>query len=90
MAKLKLLIVIPAYNEAETIVSVVEELKKVVPQYDYVIVNDGSRDNTPAICRERNYNLLELPAKTGMVFPASTLARRPLRNSSTVSSSPAR
>jgi len=37
---MRLLIVIPAYNEAENIVSVVEELKTVVPQYDYVIVND--------------------------------------------------
>lgn len=63
---LKLLIVIPAYNEAENIVSVVEELKTVVPQYDYVIVNDGSRDQTPAICREKGYPLLDLPANLGL------------------------
>lgn len=63
---MKLLIVIPAYNEAENIVRVVEELKETVPQYDYVIVNDGSRDQTPAICREKGYNLLDLPANLGL------------------------
>ena len=47
----KLLIVIPAYNEEESIVSVVEELTTHYPQYDYVVVNDGSRDKTAAVCR---------------------------------------
>ena len=63
---MKLLIVIPAYNEAESIATVVEELRETVPQYDYVIVNDGSRDKTPEICRERRYHLLDLPANLGL------------------------
>ena len=63
---MKLLIVIPAYNEADNIVRVVEELKEAVPQYDYVIVNDGSRDSTPDICREKGYPLLDLPANLGL------------------------
>ena len=63
---MRLLIVIPAYNEAENIVSVVEELKTVVPQYDYVIVNDGSRDKTATICRDKGYTLLDLPANLGL------------------------
>ena len=44
----------------------VEELKEAVPQYDYVIVNDGSRDGTPDICREKGYPLLDLPANLGL------------------------
>lgn len=63
---MRLLIVIPAFNEAGSISAVVEELKEVVPQYDYVIVNDGSRDATPSICREKGYNLLDLPANLGL------------------------
>ena len=47
----KLLIVIPAYNEEANIVQVVEELTRGYPQYDYVVVNDGSRDKTAALCR---------------------------------------
>ena len=50
---MKLLIIIPAYNEAENIARVVEELKETVPQYDYVVINDGSRDETAAAAGER-------------------------------------
>ena len=44
----KLLIVIPAYNEEANIVKVVNGIVKNYPQYDYVVVNDGSRDKTAA------------------------------------------
>ena len=37
---MKLLIIIPAYNEAENIETVVDHLIEHYPQYDYVIVND--------------------------------------------------
>ena len=40
----ELLIIIPAYNEAENIERVVNNLIENYPQYDYVIVNDGSTD----------------------------------------------
>ena len=63
---MKLLIVIPAYNEAENIVAVGEELKRVVPEYDFVIVNDGSADRTAEICREHGYRLLDLPVNLGL------------------------
>ena len=51
----KLLIVIPAHNEEANIVQVVEELTRSYPQYDYVVVNDGSRDKTAALCRAHGY-----------------------------------
>ena len=63
---MKLLIIIPAYNEAENIVRVVEELKEVVPQYNYLVVNDGSKDDTAALCREHGYHLLDLPMNLGL------------------------
>lgn len=62
----KLLIIIPAYNEEENIVRVVEELKEKVPQYDYVVINDGSQDHTAAICQEHGYCLLNLPCNLGL------------------------
>ena len=64
---MKVLIIIPAYNEAENIVGVVEKLQQTVPQYDYVIVNDGSRDNTGDICRRNGYRLLDLPVNLGLI-----------------------
>ena len=63
---MKLLIIIPAYNEAENIERVVNNLVENYPQYDYVIVNDGSTDATRKICAKNNYNLLDLPINQGL------------------------
>lgn len=62
----ELLIVIPAYNEEENIENVVLRLIKELPQYDYVIVNDGSKDRTAEICRKNGFNLLDLPVNLGL------------------------
>lgn len=62
--KMRLLVIIPAYNEAENIGRVIEELKPY--GYDYLIVNDGSSDATAALCREKGYHLLDLPVNLGL------------------------
>lgn len=63
---MKCLIVIPAYNEADNIEKVADNIINNYPQYDYVIVNDGSTDATRKICKERGYNLLDLPVNVGL------------------------
>ena len=63
---MKILIIIPAYNEAENIERVVDNLIENYPQYDYVIINDGSTDDTRKICARRGYNLLDLPINVGL------------------------
>ena len=63
---LKLLIVIPAYNEAENIGKVIRELEETAPEYDYVVINDGSADRTAEICREKGIPLLDLPVNLGL------------------------
>lgn len=63
---MKLLIIIPAYNEAENIERVVDNLIINYPQYDYVIVNDGSKDDTRKICSRNQYNFLDLPVNVGL------------------------
>lgn len=50
----KLLLIIPAYNEAENIEKVITGLNG---EYDYIIANDGSIDDTVKICREKKYEL---------------------------------
>lgn len=62
----KLLIIIPAFNEAENIERVVDNLIKNYPQYDYVVINDGSLDDTRKICVRRGYNILDLPVNVGL------------------------
>ena len=62
----KLLIVIPAHNEEASIVPVVRNLIDNYPQYDYVVVNDGSRDKTAALCRQNGFHLIDLPVNLGL------------------------
>ena len=63
---MKLLIIIPAFNEAECIEKVVDNLTENYPQYDYVIINDGSTDDTRKICSRRGFNYLDLPVNVGL------------------------
>ena len=60
------LVIIPAYNEEENIVRVVENLKNNYPMYDYVIINDGSSDDTARICRKKGYELVDLAVNLGL------------------------
>lgn len=62
----ELLIVIPAYNEEENIENVVTYIRDNYAQYDYVVVNDGSKDRTAEICRRKGYELLDLPTNLGL------------------------
>ena len=63
---MKVLIIIPAYNEEKSIEKVVENLNKNYPQYDYLIVNDGSKDHTEEICLKHHYNFVTLPINLGI------------------------
>ena len=51
----KVLVIIPAYNEALNIERVVGNLTENYPFYDFVVVNDGSTDQTGEICRRDVY-----------------------------------
>lgn len=63
---MKVLIIIPAYNEAGSIEKVTGNLIENYPQYDYVIVNDGSTDDTRKICHRNDYNYIDLPVNLGL------------------------
>ena len=64
--KKELLSDIPAYNEEDNIENTVNLIKEKYQQYDYVVVNDGSKDNTANICRKNGYELLDLPVNLGL------------------------
>lgn len=72
MKNSKLLIIIPAYNEGKNIEHVVNNLVTNYPQYDYVVVNDGSRDDTLDICREKGYHYIDLPVNVGLTGGVQT------------------
>lgn len=64
--KHKILVIIPAYNEAENIVHVVSNMMDTAPQYDYLVVNDGSVDDTLKLCKQENFQYLDLPINMGI------------------------
>jgi glycosyltransferase involved in cell wall biosynthesis len=49
----RILIAIPAYNEAGTIAAVVDRVRSSLPDCDLLVVNDGSGDATEQILKER-------------------------------------
>ena len=63
---MKKLIIIPAYNEEKNIVRVVDEIREKYSQYDYIVVNDGSKDNTAKVCMDHGYELINLPVNLGL------------------------
>ena len=69
---MKVLIIIPAYNETQTLEKVIEHLKEICPQYDYVIVNDGSIDNTEELCRKNGYHVIHHPVNYGLTRAIQT------------------
>lgn len=62
---MKKLVMIPAYNEEKNLVSLIDEIRA-VPGYDYIIINDGSKDDTRAVCKENHYNTINLPINLGI------------------------
>ena len=62
----ELLLIVPAYNEAKNIEAVVDNLTANYPEYDYIVINDGSRDETGDICRRRGYNFLDMQINVGL------------------------
>jgi glycosyltransferase involved in cell wall biosynthesis len=63
---MKLLAIIPAYNEEESLANTVDHLLAMVPDVDILVINDGSKDRTGAICVENGYNHLDMPVNCGL------------------------
>ena len=65
---MKVLIIIPAYNEEENILDTVNKVKNIDSDYDidYIVINDGSKDNTLKICQENNLNVINLVSNLGI------------------------
>jgi len=63
---MKILIIVPAYNEEASIAGVIQDLQQHAPPATVLVVNDGSRDATSRIARERGASVLELPFNIGI------------------------
>lgn len=61
---MKILVVIPAYNEQETILNVVKDVAEY--GYDYLVINDCSTDNTKQLLMANDISHLDLPVNLGI------------------------
>ena len=77
---MKALIIIPAYNEAESLKGVIERLRSTCPQYDYIIVNDGSTDETKELCEKNGYNVINHTVNKGLAEAMRTGMKYALEN----------
>jgi len=63
---MKVLIIIPAYNEETSLPGVLRDLREQMPSADILVVNDGSRDGTARVAREHGVAKLSLPFNLGI------------------------
>ena len=66
MGNVKLAVVIPAYNEAENITTVIGETRAVFPDARIFVIDDGSVDATARLAREAGASVLRLPVNLGI------------------------
>ena len=62
---MKLLVIVPAYNEEDSIINTINDLNK-YKNYDYLVINDCSTDNTKQILEDLNVNHIDLPVNLGL------------------------
>ena len=63
---LKTLLIVPAYNEEESIEATIISIKETNLEADFLIVNDGSKDSTVRVCRDNEYPFLDLSTNLGL------------------------
>lgn len=63
---MKKLIIVPAYNEEKNIKNVITNINENAKDYDYIIINDCSTDNTEKVCKENNFKYISLPKNLGI------------------------
>lgn len=77
---MKVLVIIPAFNEEESIESTVKELRETAPDFDYIVVNDCSDDETRNILKDKGINHLDLAVNLGIGGGVQTGYKYALRN----------
>ncbi len=60
------LAIVPAYNEEASVAFVVRELREYAPEFDVLVVDDGSTDQTSRAAREAGAAVLRMPFNLGI------------------------
>ena len=65
MYNYKISVILPAVNEAETIGDIVSRIKELHPDFEVVVINDGSSDNTAEVAKKAGANVYSHPYNIG-------------------------
>lgn len=76
---MRVLAVVPAFNEEECLANTIAELKATCPEVDYLVVNDGSSDGTADVIAAEGLNGVNLPVNTGLTSAFRTGMKYALR-----------
>ena len=76
---MRILAVVPAFNEEECLANTIAELKATCPEVDYVVINDGSSDGTADVIKREGLNGINLPVNTGLTSAFRTGMKYALR-----------
>lgn len=63
---MKILIIIPAFNEEGSIMDIIENIDSFYPSADKLVINDSSTDNTRNILKQNSVAFLDLPVNLGI------------------------
>ncbi len=78
----KVLVIIPAYNEEESIVSVINDLYSLSFKPDIIVINDGSLDRTSEVAKSSGKAIVvDLPTNLGIGGGVQTGFKYAIRNS---------
>lgn len=84
ISKPKVLLIIPAYNEEEsiekTVKTIIDYNKKNKTSYDYIVINDGSKDSTESILVNNKFNHIRLIHNLGIGGAVQTGYKYALEN----------
>jgi len=65
MQNKKISIIIPAYNEAENIGNLINEIRLIYPDFEIIVIDDGSGDNTSEVATQAGANVYRHPYNIG-------------------------
>lgn len=63
---MRTLLILPAFNEEAALPRVLDELRAVLPDYDVLVVDDGSADETAGVARRAGVRVAQLPFNLGV------------------------
>src|SRR5512134_3500747 len=80
MSAPRVLVIVPAHNEEASLPTTLDELRRTAPGRDVLVVDDGSRDGTAQVARERGVPVVSHPVNLGVGGALQTGFRWALRH----------